>query len=170
MIFLIVGLTGAGKTTYARKIATQMSGVVYSIDNWMKDLYGQDMPADPTPDWFYENQQWYVDRIARCEQLIKKTTLERAKLKQASLLDLGFTTKKHRAQFIEYFKEHNIPVETHFIDVPQSIRKQRVEERNKSKGDTFVMSVDDSLFNYMESIFEAPAEDEGANLVLVKDN
>jgi adenylate kinase family enzyme len=45
IIILIVGSTGAGKTTYARKLAEQIQAVVYSIDDWMKGLYWQDMPA-----------------------------------------------------------------------------------------------------------------------------
>jgi len=133
----------------------------------MKDLYGQDMPSNPEPQWFYDNQKWYIERIARCEALIKKIVLARAQIDQPSLLDLGFSTKEQRLRFIEFFKGHGIEVSSHFLDVPTEIRKKRVEERNRSKGETFVMTVDGSLFDYMESIFEPPTEDEGAELLIV---
>ena len=94
--------------------------------------------------------------------------MQRAAIGQASLLDLGFTTKEHRLQWIRFFKEQGIEVHTHFLDVPVPVRKSRVEKRNSSKGDTFVMTVDDSLFEYMESIFEPPSENEGAKLILIQ--
>lgn len=168
MITLIVGSTGAGKTTYARKVAKEMSAVVYSIDNWMQELYGLDMPHDPAPQWFYDNQKWYTERIALCENLIKKISLNRAKLSQKSLLDLGFTTKTHRLNFIQYFQSQNIEVQIHFIVAPSETRKKRVESRNQLKGETFVMTVDDTLFEFMENIFEPPTLAEGAELIVIK--
>lgn len=167
MVTLVVGSTGAGKTTYAQKLSSEISAVTYSIDNWMKDLFGPDMPSDPEPQWFYDNQKWYVERIGRCEALIKKIVLDRAVNGQRSLLDLGFTTKQHRLQFIEFFKKNGVDVVTHFLDVPVETRKFRVEERNRLKGKTFVMTVDEGLFDYMESIFEPPTECEGAELFVI---
>lgn len=165
---MVVGSTGAGKTTHSLKIAKELSAVVYSIDNWMKELYGPDMPADPEPQWFYDNQKWYVDRIARCEEVIKKISLMRAQLGQPSLLDLGFATKSHRSGFIRYFNAHGIETTIHYLDVPAEVRKRRVRERNQARGETFVMTVDESLFDYMESVFEAPSEDEGAKISVIR--
>ena len=42
LIHLICGSTGAGKTTYARELATNIGGVVFSIDEWMVTLFGED--------------------------------------------------------------------------------------------------------------------------------
>lgn len=167
MITLIVGGTGAGKTTYARELAKEKSAVVYSIDNWMKSLYWQDMPDFPDMKWFQENHKWYTDRIARCEELIKNICLERAKFHQASLLDLGFTSAKHRKHFINFFQSDGIAVESHYLKIDPMIRWERVEQRNNNKGETHVMQVDRSMFDFMEGIFEEPSLEEGAPLILI---
>ncbi len=169
MILLVAGSTGAGKTTYAKKIAHQRKALVYSIDNWVQKIFGPDMPEVPAPQWFFENQNWYVERLHRCEAMIRELATERAQLGHSSILDLGFTTKEHRVAFIEYFKKLNIRVETHFLDVAAEERKARVEKRNQEKGDTFVMEVDDSLFSFMESIFEPPTKEEGCPLKVIKE-
>lgn len=111
MIVMIVGSTGAGKTTYARKLSQEITAVVYSIDHWMKKLYGDDMPIDPKPDWFHQNHAWYLE-----SPFWPKT-----------ILDLGFSTEKHRQKFISKFLK-----------------------QKREKGDIFVMTVDDSLFECNE--------------------
>ncbi|MEZ4870641.1 MAG: ATP-binding protein [Bdellovibrionales bacterium] len=167
MITLIVGSTGAGKTTYAKSQAKKLCAGIYSIDDWMRHLYWQDMPEQPDMQWFVDNQEWYTARISRSENLIKKLALERAAVQQRSLLDLGFSTRNHRKNFIDYFKSNGFEVETHFLNVDTALRWSRVQERNKKKGETFVMTVDRAMFEYMEDLFEAPTRDEGASLKVV---
>lgn len=162
MIALIVGSTGAGKTTYSRDLAKRWPGVVYSIDDWMKSLYWPDMPSEPDMNWFSANHQWYVDRIGRCESVILREAIERARLNQKSILDLGFSTAEHRTRFIRTFNDLGIPVETHYLDLDADLRWKRVQERNSEKGSTFVMHVDRPMFEFMESIFEPPSASEGA--------
>ncbi len=170
MITLIVGSTGAGKTTYSRKLAKELPAVVYSIDNWMKSLFGADMPEDPKPEWFHENHEWYVARIKRCEAQIKDLSKNRALIAQQSILDLGFSTKDHRKDFINFFSKENVPVTIHFLDIDKGERKRRVESRNREKGDTYVMEVDDSLFDFMEGIFEPPSDSEGVPVKVLNES
>ncbi len=108
MIILIVGSTGAGKTTYAKKLANQITAAVYSIDDWMKALYWQDMPERPDHQWFVENSKWYTDRISHCEDLILKSSIERAQRHENTILDLGFSTAVHRIKFIHALLNHMV--------------------------------------------------------------
>jgi len=43
-IHLVFGSQGAGKSTYAKKLAEKVKGVYLSIDEWMQELYGADAP------------------------------------------------------------------------------------------------------------------------------
>lgn len=167
MLVLIVGSTGAGKTTYANELANKIRAAVFSIDDWMKALYWQDMPSEPDNQWFIENSKWYTDRISRCENLILKLSLERADRGENTILDLGFSTADHRKKFIEIFLGKSISVETHFLDVPVDLRWKRVQLRNTEKGKTFVMTVDRQMFDFIESIFEIPQLVEGAEIKIV---
>jgi predicted kinase len=45
-LHLIIGSTGAGKSTYARTLATRHSGVRFAIDEWMLELFEPDRPED----------------------------------------------------------------------------------------------------------------------------
>ncbi len=49
MIHLIVGNTGAGKTTYANKLKKELKGVVFSIDQWNNTLF---LPDKKETRWF----------------------------------------------------------------------------------------------------------------------
>lgn len=160
MVVLVVGMTGAGKSTYARSYAQKNKAIVYSIDNWMKTLFGDDMPDDPDSKWFFDNQAWYTQRISRCEDQILSLVIDRARHDQNSVLDLGFTHKSHRGKFIKALNEQGVETEIHFLDVDYKVCWSRLEKRNLEKGSTFVMTVTKDMFDYMESVFERPTEKE----------
>lgn len=159
-IILVVGLTGAGKTTYCKKIASTENAHVFSIDHWMKSLYWQDMPANLDKKWFQENFAWYIDRISRCESLIREQIQSLCATNTSIILDLGFTAKAHRKVYLDLARDLSCDSEIHFLDVPQAERWKRVEERNQSKGETYAMVVSREMFDYVESVFELISEDE----------
>jgi len=41
---VVAGSTGAGKSTFARELASRVGGVRFSIDEWMTRLYWMDSP------------------------------------------------------------------------------------------------------------------------------
>jgi hypothetical protein len=59
-----------------------------------------------------------------------------------------------------------LPLQWHFVDAPQEVRRARVADRNAGKGATFVMEVTPEMFELLEGVYEppAPAELEGAVL------
>lgn len=150
MINLIMGSTGAGKTTFSKKLAKQETAIIFSIDHWIEDLFGADKPDSPT-------FEWYMERISRIEKKIWKTVLQLESQGVSSVLDLGFTLREHRKKFIELAQSNNIGVKIYYLDIPKDIRWGRVQERNTLKGETFVMEVTKEMFNFMEERFEAPS-------------
>lgn len=62
-LILIVGCSGAGKTTYARRLADETGGIRFSIDEWMMALFWKDSPQ---PLEF----AWTMERVRRCEAQI----------------------------------------------------------------------------------------------------
>ena len=53
-IHLLCGSTGAGKTTYGRRLAEDLGAVRFSIDEWMSALFWMDAPDPFTPAWAME--------------------------------------------------------------------------------------------------------------------
>ncbi len=152
-IILIVGSTGAGKTTYARRLAEELGGVRFSIDEWMTTLFWADSPQ---PIEF----AWTMERIARCEAQIFAMVRQLAARGVLALLDLGFTTKEHRDKFRALAAEAGLSAAVHFIDVPADERWYRVNRRNRERGETYAMQVDRQMFDFMDAMWEPPLEAE----------
>ena len=153
MIHLIVGNTGSGKTTYCNQLKSQNKGIIFSIDTWNKTLFLSDKKETYGLDWFLE-------RIDRTEEMIKSLILQLENANTDSILDLGLSKFSHREKFRKFALENNIEFQFHYLDVSKEIRWQRVQNRNQEKGATFEFEVSLNDFNFMESWFEVPTNDE----------
>ena len=157
MFYLICGSTGAGKTTYAKALAEQIGGVHFAIDAWMTTLFWPDSPQPISFDWAME-------RINRCEAQIIDMAHQCFARGVPVILDLGFTKKDHRQKFATIAANADITLELHFIDIDREERWARVQKRNLTKGPTFAMDVNRDMFDFVESMWEAPDQDEMAAL------
>ncbi|WP_321846905.1 AAA family ATPase [Paraburkholderia bannensis] len=155
-IHLVFGAQGAGKSTYARTLATEIGGTRFSIDEWMAQLYGPDLPVPI-------NLGWIIERVQRCEHQIWRIAEQIAKNGGCVVLDLGFTKARNRSAFIELARDAGIPSKLHYVSAPHEIRRSRVMTRNHEKGETFSFEVTPAMFEYMEAEFEAPTEFELAS-------
>ena len=160
MIHIILGNTGAGKTTYAQKLREETKGVIFSIDEWNNTLFIPDKTDKDGVDWFLE-------RIQRVDTMIQSLVLQMQASGTAAILDLGFAKKERRMTFYAFAKAENIPLKIHFLDVPMEVRKKRVVQRNTEKGATFQFEVSESDFEFMESWFERPTAQELENAIIV---
>ena len=152
-MILIVGCTGAGKTTYALRLAEQLGALRFSIDEWMTTLFWADSPQ---PIEF----QWAIERVGRCEAQIMAMVRQAAARGVPAVLDLGFTRLDHRDRFRALAAEAGLTAAVHFIDVPTEERWLRVNRRNQQRGETFAMEVDWQMFDFMEGMWEPPGEAE----------
>jgi predicted kinase len=152
-VIIVTGSTGAGKTTYARELATRLGGIRFSIDDWMTTLFWMDSPQ---PIAF----EWTMARIARCEAQILEQVSALSALGISSILDLGFTRADHRARFSDAARAMGATVSLHWVNVPAEERWQRVQQRNEQKGETFAMTVDRDMFDFMEGQWQLPSDDE----------
>jgi predicted kinase len=152
-VIIITGATGAGKTTYAHDLATRLGGIRFSIDDWMTNLYWMDSPQ---PIAF----EWTMERITRCEAQILEQVAALADLGVPSILDLGFTRADHRARFADAAAKIGAAASLHWLDISPEERWHRVQQRNLEKGETFAMSVNRDMFDFMEGQWQAPSEEE----------
>ena len=152
-LILIVGCTGAGKTTYARRLADEIGGLRFSIDEWMMALF---WPDSPQPIEF----KWTMERVDRCEAQIFAMARQAAVCGVPCVLDLGFTKKQHRDKWHGLADGAGLTAAIHFVDVPADERWYRVNRRNKERGETYAMQVDKQMFDFMEGMWEPPKEAE----------
>ena len=163
MIHLIVGNTGAGKTTYSKALRKRNNGIIYSIDEWNNTLFMADKKESDGLDWFLE-------RIERIETLIQRLIIQSEDSGIDSILDLGLSKYDHREKFRSFAKKHNFNVQLHYLDIPKSIRWNRVVSRNLNKGETFEFEVSESDFNFMEDWFEIPSKEELKDGIIITNN
>lgn len=157
---IVFGSQGAGKTTYAKTLAEKENGVHLSIDEWMWELYGADLPKPM-------NLNWIMQRVERCEKRIWATAKQILRCGGDVILDLGFMKVKNREAFLALAREMGVLTQLHYVDAPYSVRFKRVMERNNEKGQTYSFSVTPMMFEFMEKEFEKPTETELREAVIV---
>lgn len=157
---MIVGSTGAGKTTYSMKLAEETGAVRFSVDEWMAELFMMDAP-NPL------SYQWALERTERCEARMLAVCKQLAVEGPDVIMDLGFFKRSQRERVWRALVETGMAVRVHFLDVPAETRWQRVSHRNETKGETFSLEVTRGMFDFCEDLFEAPTQSELAGAVVV---
>jgi predicted kinase len=105
-----------------------------------------------------------LERLGRCNALIWSTAEAVLAAGASVVLDTGGMRRADRERIRQLAEAKSLPLQWHFVDAPQEVRRARVADRNAAKGETFVMEVTPEMFERLEAIYEppAPAELEGA--------
>ena len=155
-VHLIYGPQGAGKSTLARDLARQHSAVIFSIDDWMKELFLPDLPPAPGLDWL-------LQRTRRCEGQIWSLGQQVLCLGRDAVLDLGPLRREDRQRLRALVRGAGFDLQIHFAYAPLELRRQRVFSRNAERGETYSFAVSPEMFAFMEGAYEAPDEAELAD-------
>ena len=156
---VIFGPCGAGKTTYAHAFARREKAVAFILDDWMARMFGPDMPEPLEYDWMLE-------RVARCEAQIWATAAGVLATGTAVILDIGLMRRADRERVREIAEATGLPLQFHFVDAPQAVRRARVLDRNVVRGEGFAIEVTPDLFEFIEGVYEAPEPDELTGAVM----
>lgn len=160
MIHLIVGNTGSGKTTYSTELKSKSKAIIFSIDNWNKTLFLEDKKPN-------DGLEWFLERIDRAETMMMDLIHQLEEVRVDAILDLGLSKLEHREKFRRFAQQNNYEIKIHFLDISKETRYKRVMKRNEEKGDTFAFEVSKENFNFMETWFEKPTENELINGIVI---
>lgn len=153
ILYMLCGNTGAGKTTYAHKLAAEKGAIRFSIDPWMQAHYGADYTGQGLP--------WMQERTARCEVQIWEVIAQLAQLDIPVVIDFGSGSRKSRDACREKAATLGMPISLHYLDTPRGERLRRVRQRNIDKDpQVYALEVTDEMFAYVDPLFEPPAEQE----------
>lgn len=161
VIHLICGPTGAGKSTYAKKLSSDIGAIHFSIDDWMTSLFSPDL--ENSMDW-----KWISERALRCENQIIATACALAETGVSSILEIGLQRVNKRAEVASIVNKSGCRLQTHFLDVDAAERWRRVQQRNKEKGETFKLEITRDVFDFFETMWESPSENEMISFKRVK--
>lgn len=145
---LIYGFTGAGKTTFARRLEGEIPAVRFTPDEWMVALYGTDPPADH----FHESYE-------RITELMWDLALRLLGLGLDVILDFGFWSRASRDDARARARAVGASYELYFLDCPEEVMRRRVLERTAQlpPGTLFI---DEAAFELFKARFEPLGPDE----------
>jgi len=167
MIHLICGPIGAGKTTFAHKIAKEHGAIRFSEDEWLNNLFVpgapktlMNAPIEVVFGWAAEkfqlcrNQIWTI-----CNQLLEQDI--------SIVLDGAAVNKEQRDHIRQKAARSNVDLQLYYITADKDTRRNRVFERNAEKGKTFSIEVTPEIFDFIENFFEPPVGEEliGAKII-----
>ncbi len=145
-LHLTVGLPGVGKTTLARRLATEHKAVRFSPDEWMTPLFGEP-EADGKRDVLEGRLLWTAHEVLEVGGSV--------------VLDFGCWTAAERWAVRAVTEHAGGTFHLHFVDLPEAERRARATARREThRGSTFEMSADDH--ERFLRMFQAPSEAEVA--------
>lgn len=157
-IHLVLGPVGAGKSTFATRLAEDLGGVRLTLDDWMTRLFAPDRPErDVVP--------WYVERAQRSVDVIRTLACAIADRGGVAILEIGLLRREERDRFHEALAAAGRAAVVHVLDAAREVRRERVERRNRERGDTFSMHVPLEVFELASDLWEPLGEDEPGHAV-----
>jgi len=118
-VILICGKIASGKSYYANQIKNREKAVILNTDELTYALFDN------------EQGDKYEDRANRANNYLMKKAVELVNAECNVILDWGFWTIDIRNKITKYFKDKNINIEWHYIDIDDILWNRNIEERNK---------------------------------------
>lgn len=142
-IYLLCGLPGTGKTTYAKRL--EKKGIKrYSLDEMVFRTYGRNFLAEDYP--MYER---------RAKSTLTKLALDDAARGFSVALDFGFWTKAERAHYQRLVKRHGAEAKLLYFTAKKTELWRRIKRRNAHRRvDDHVITK--KLFDEFITRFEQP--------------
>jgi predicted kinase len=149
LLYLLVGLPGAGKTTKARQLEVEASALRFTPDEWMKSLFGKNEPA--TRDLLEGRLIWIALRALQLHTNV--------------ILDFGFWGKDERSSLRWIARQLGAQSQVIYLPIDQETQQKRVQNRFGATPDqTWPMS-EEELIKWRAQ-FEEPDEAELSDTML----
>lgn len=143
-VLLICGKIASGKSFYCRSLLEKSPAVLLSVDELTLRLG----PLGENHDAASAVIQGYL--------MDKAVEITAAGVDV--VLDWGFWTKASRETASGFFREKGIPVQWHYMDVPDEQWRRQIDRRNAAvlAGEDNSYYVDEGLLRKLESQFQPP--------------
>lgn len=155
-LIFFCGKMGAGKSTYAKKLASELGAVFLSEDEWLAVLYPKEI----------KNFDDYIKYSSRLKPLLKEHVQSMLHSGISVVLDFPGNTKKQRAWFKEIFSEEQILHRLIYMKADDQLCLMRLEQRRQSLPERARFDTEE-VFHRVTGYFQAPTDDEGYNIEIV---
>lgn len=155
-VHLLAGLNGAGKTTYARRLAATCPAVRFSLDEWVIRLYAV----------AYDDPR-YPELRAVCTDLIWDVAQQVLSTGTDVVLDWNQWSRSRREEWRDKARSAGYQVALHHIRAPLETAVARAEQRARD-GDAGAHVLDPTAVRHLADLFEVPTSDEGLEIRTVE--
>ena len=152
-LYLICGKIASGKSTLARRLAERPATLLITMDHWMSLLF-------PTENRTIED---FVRLSARLRAAMGPHIVDILRQDLSVVLDFPVNTVILRSWMRSLITEAGVAHELHVLDVPDTICKHRLRQRNADGEHPYEVS--EETFEIFTSYFVPPGSDEGFNIV-----
>ncbi len=152
-LHLMVGLPGSGKTTEARKLEQEYHALRLTTDEWHIRLFGNDFHDEGDND---EHNR----RHSRIEELLWETAEKLLRLDVDVILDFGCWAKVEREELREKARKAGAGFRIHYMACSKEELWKRLEERNRTVGESAVFRISKKHLETWYRQFEAPTPEE----------
>jgi len=152
-LIFFCGKMGAGKSTYSKKLTSELDAVLLSEDDWLSTIYPEEI----------KNFDDYIKYSSRLKPLLKEHVQRILHSGASVIMDFPGNTKKQRAWFKEIFIEDQIPHKLIYLKSEDQLCLRRLEQRRQNSPERAQFDTEE-VFHQVSSYFEAPAADEGFNI------
>lgn len=139
------GLPGSGKTTLARKLASEIPAIRLCTDDWQASL--KIKHSDEAFHDLLEDQLWSHGK-------------ELLRLGQTVIFEKGLWRKSERDEKRREVKELGVDIELHYFDVPVDELASRLEARNAENRHNAFKITREKIQEYSDTFFQPPDEAE----------
>lgn len=149
-VIMLCGKIASGKSWYARNLMERAPALLLSVDEVTSRFFDNNLGS--AHDSMCERIQPYLlDKAA-----------EAFRAGADVVLDWGFWTRADRRAATEFFRRREIPVEWHYIDVPDEVWRENIARRNAAvlAGEDTSFYVDEGLMRKLLAKFEPPRLEE----------
>ena len=117
ILVVTVGLPGMGKTTRARELEAELGAVRFTVDAWLKPLFGEANPKEAR-----DTMEGRL--IAAARRLLE--------LGQTVILDFGFWSRDERGALHDLAARAGAHFRIEYLDLDRETQWQRIEVRQQS--------------------------------------
>ena len=153
-LYLLCGKIAAGKSTLARRLAARPATLLISEDHWMSNLFFDDLHTIDD----------YGRLSARLRRAMGPHVVDILQHGLSVVLDFPANTVEYRTWMRSLINQAGAGHELHLLDIPDTICKQRLKERNA--GDKHPFKVSEAEYDLFTSYFVPPGPAEDFRIVV----
>jgi predicted kinase len=155
-LIFFCGKMGAGKSTKALEVASDLGAVLISEDEWLAKLYPIEISK-------FDD---YLKYSSRLKPLIKSHVQRILNAGVSVVMDFPGNTKNQRSWFKELFLEEAYPHKLIYLEATDALCLSRLSLRRESQPERTAFDTE-AVFRQVTKFFEAPSIEEGFKLEII---